>query len=148
MKLYPLFVGGIVAGLIIVAGEAILNLAILANEWDELFLRFDLPQPTSLIAIQGILKLLLLGILSVWLSITFKGSFPFPNRAGLVSGLFIWFLVWAWVQWGMLLAGFVTPYLAATTIAWGFVELSIAAWAGARIYYRLTDGKNGIESAL
>lgn len=137
MKPLSLLVGGVVAGLIIIAGEAVLNLVILADEWADLFLRFALPQPSAFIAAQGGLKLLLLGVFSVWLAAVFKLAFPCSFRAGVMSGLCVWFLVWAWVQWGMLLAGYVTPSIAATTIAWGFVELPLAAWAGTWVHWRL-----------
>jgi hypothetical protein len=140
MKPFPLLVGGVVAGLIIVAGEAVLNLVVLADEWVKLFSRFSLLQPTPLVAAQGLLKLLLLGIFSVWLAATLKSAFPDPSRAGVVSGLCVWFLVWAWVQWGMLLAGYVTTYVAAVTVAWGFFELPLAVWAGTWVHWRLNGG--------
>lgn len=138
MKIGPLFLGGVAAGLVIIAGEAILNLVVLADEWDQLFLRFALPRPTPFAAAQGVLKLLLLGIFSVWLSLMFKGAFPYPGGAGAVSGLCIWFLVWAWVQWGMLLAGYVTVPIAVTTVAWGGVELPVAAGIGTWLHWRLS----------
>lgn len=137
MKLFPLLSGGIVAGLIIVAGEAVLNLVVLADEWANLFSRFSLSQPTPITAAQGLLKLLLLGIFSVWLAATLKSAFPKPNRASIVSGLCVWFLVWAWVQWGMLLTGFVTAPIAAVTVAWGFVELPLATSAGTWVLWRI-----------
>jgi len=140
MKPFSLFVGGVVAGLIIVAGEAVLNLVVLADEWANLFSRFSLPQPTRLVSAQGLLKLLLLGIFSVWLAATLKSAFPNPSHASVVSGLCVWFLVWAWVQWGMLLAGYVTTYVAVSTVAWGFIELPLAAWAGTRVQWRLNGG--------
>lgn len=140
MKPFSLFVGGIVAGLIIVAGEAVLNFVVLADEWTNLFLRFSLPQPTPLVAAQGLLKLLLLGIFSVWLAATLKSAFPNANHAGVVSGLCVWFLVWAWVQWGMLLAGYVTTYVAVSTVVWGSIQLPLAAWAGTRVAWRLNAG--------
>lgn len=140
MKPFPLFVGGVAAGLVIIAGEAVLNLVVLADEWVDLFLHLTLPQPTPLIAAQGVLKLLLVGIFSVWLAVTFRFAFPAPNRASIASGLCIWFLVWAWVQWGMLLAGFVTTPIAVATVVWGFVELPLAAWAGTWVYWRLNGG--------
>ncbi|MDD1622057.1 MAG: hypothetical protein LUQ11_11305 [Methylococcaceae bacterium] len=139
MKPFPLLVGGVVAGLIIIAGESLLNLVVLTDEWANLLLRFALPQPTPLVAAQGVLKLLLLGIFSVWLAVTFRPTFPESSRAGVVSGLCVWFLVWAWVQWGMLLAGFVTAPIAVATVAWGFVELPLAAWAGTWMYWQLNN---------
>ena len=137
MKPMPLLIGGVAAGLIIVVGEAILNLLILAEDWSNLFARFSLPQPAPLVAAQGLLKLLLLGIFSVWLAAKLKSAFPKPGIAGVVSGLCVWFLVWAWVQWGMLLAGYVTAYVAVITVAWGLVELPLAVWAGAWVQCRL-----------
>jgi len=41
------------------------------------------------------------------------------------------------VQWGMLLAGYVTPRIAAWTVLWGLLELPLAAWAGMMAYRRL-----------
>lgn len=143
MKFFPMVVGGIVTGLIIIVGEAILNLVILFDEWNMLFARFNLPQPTAAVAAQGVLKLLLLGIFSVWLALTFRHVFPYPRRAGIIAGLCVWFLVWAWVQWGMLLAGYVTAPIAAATVAWGLVEWPLAAWAGAWVHWRLTTSSNG-----
>lgn len=140
MKPFSLLVGGVVAGLIIVAGEAVLNGVVLADEWTHLFSRFSLPQPTPLVAAQGLLKLLLLGVFSVWLAATLASAFPTPGHAGVVSGLCVWFLVWAWVQWGMWLAGYVTTYVAASTVAWGLIELPLAAWAGTRVQWRLNGG--------
>lgn len=140
MRPIPLLVGGIVAGLMIVAGEAVLNLGVLADEWAELFARFALQQPTPFVAAQGVFKLMLIGMFSVWLAVRLTPAFASPNRAGIASGLCVWFLVWAWVQWGMLLAGFVTVPIAVATVAWGLVELPVAAWAGTRVYWRLESG--------
>lgn len=128
--------GGIVAGLIIIAGEAALNLLVLADDWAALFDRFALPRPTPAVAAQGMLKLLVLGVFSVWLAAVLKRSFPGSHRAGIAAGLCVWFLVWAWVQWGMLLAGYVTPTIAATTVLWGLIELPLATWLGTRTYCR------------
>lgn len=142
MRPIPLLVGGAVAGLIIVAGEAALNLGVLAGDWAELFARFALQQPTPFVAAQGVLKLLLLGVFSVWLAVRLTPTFAGPNHAGIASGLCIWFLVWAWVQWGKLLAGFVTAPIAIATVAWGLVQLPVAAWAGTRVYWRLESGSH------
>ncbi|BBL72730.1 hypothetical protein [Methylogaea oryzae] len=115
-----------------------MNLWILADDWAELFARLALPQPSPAVAAQGVLKLFLLGIFSVWLAGIFRPKFSYPTRSGIASGLCVWLLVWAWVQWGMLLAGYVTAAIAATTVAWGFVELPLAVWAGAWVQWRLS----------
>jgi len=137
MHLFPLLAGGITTGLLIVLGEAVLNLTLLAGDWAELFARFELPQPGPAVAAQGLLKLLLLGGFAVWLAGVLQGAFPRPLVAAVVAGLIVWFLVWAWVQWGMLLAGYVTPRVALFTVAWGLLELPLAVCAGAAVRRRL-----------
>jgi len=130
--LLPCLTGGLLAGVLIVAGEAVLNLSVLADDWLVLFAQFGLQQPTPLVATQGVLKLMLLGVATVWLSHALQASLGGPSRAAIAGGLFVWFLVWAWVQWGMLLAGYVTPRIALATVLWGLFELPAAAWCGVR----------------
>ncbi len=132
MKRFGLIAGGLVAGLVIVAGEAMLNLVVLADDWATLFVRFDLAQPTPAGAAQGLLKLLALGIFCVWLADRLDDSRSRP-QAPILAGLIVWFLVWAWVQWGMLLVGYVTARVAIWTVAWGLVELPLATWLGFRV---------------
>lgn len=137
MKGIPLISGGLACGLIIVLGEALLNLMLLADAWAAVFARFSLPDPGALTAGQGLLKLLLLGIFTVWLANRLRHDCRSADRSALAAGLIVWLLVWAWVQWGMLLAGYVTAEIAALTVAWGLFELPLAAWAGNRLQAHL-----------
>lgn len=137
MKAWQLIVGGLVAGGLIVVGEAILNLLLLGEEWASLFARLGIAQPTLPVAVQGVAKLLMLGVFAVWLAGHLRYSFHFPYQSGLVAGLIVWVLVWAWVQWGMVLAGYVSLRIAVTTIAWGLWELPLAVGAGTWVAWRL-----------
>lgn len=137
MKAWQLIVGGLVAGGLIVVGEAILNLLLLGEEWALLFARLGIAQPTLPVAVQGVAKLLMLGVFAVWLAGHLRYSFHFPYQSGLVAGLIVWVLVWAWVQWGMVLAGYVSLRIAVTTIAWGLWELPLAVGAGTWVAWRL-----------
>lgn len=137
MKRFGLIAGGLVAGLVIVAGEAALNLVVLADDWAMLFERFNLAQPTPLVAVQGLLKLLILGVFSVWLADRLNRTRS-GSGAPVLAGLIVWFLVWAWVQWGMLIAGYVTAKVAIWTIVWGAIELPVATWLGFRIFEALS----------
>lgn len=137
MKAWQLIVGGLAAGGLIVVGEAILNLLLLGEEWALLFASLGLTQPTLPVAVQGVAKLLMLGVFAVWLAGHLRYSFHFPYQSGLVAGLIVWVLVWAWVQWGMVLAGYVPLRIAVTTIAWGLWELPLAVGAGTWVAWRL-----------
>lgn len=137
MRAWPLIVGGLAAGSLIVVGEAILNLLLLAEEWTVLFARLGIAQPTVLVAVQGVAKLLMLGVFAVWLAGHLRYSFHFPYQSGLAAGLIVWILVWAWVQWGMVLAGYVSLRIAVTTIAWGLWELPLAVGVGTWVAWQL-----------
>ena len=138
MRVLPLLAGGIVAGAVIIAGEAALNLAVLADDWAALFERFGMAAPDASVALQGILKLLLLGVATVWLAgrVDRSGGRQWASAA-LLAGLIVWFLVWAWVQWGMWLAGYVTARVAIWTVLWGLIELPLAALLGTALAVRL-----------
>lgn len=130
MKALALVVGGLVSGLVIVIGEVALNLWLLADEWAGVLARFQMPAPTAAVALQGVLKLLVLGFFTTWLAVKLEPAFANRTRAAITAGLVVWFLVWAWVQWGMYLAGYVTGQIALVTVLWGVVELPVAAWLG------------------
>ena len=137
---FHLATGGIVAGLIIIVGEAILNVRLLADQWAKLRAQQALAAPSRAAAAQVPLKLMLLAIFAVWLAVEFKPAEASLLYAGMVSGLIIWFLIWAWVPWGLLLSGYMSPTIAATTAAWGLIEIPLAVCAGVWVYGRLASG--------
>jgi hypothetical protein len=132
-RMLPLLTGGLCTGLVVVAGEALLNLLVLAGEWKAHAARLSLPPPAPSAAMQAVLKLLVLGAITMGLGKLLLPAVKDSVRADLSAGLLVWLLVWAWVQWGMLLAGYVTPRIAATTVAWGLVELPLAAHCGGAV---------------
>ncbi len=144
MKILPILLGGLTAASVLLIGEAVLNLWLLADAWHDIFLRFNLPPPSAAAVSQGVLKLALLGVFSMWLADAFRRAGGRRDRAALAAGLCIWFLVWAWVQWGMWLAGYVTGRVAVLTVLWGLPELPLAVWAGTRVRGRL-ERVMGIE---
>lgn len=138
MKALPLLLGGLSAGLVVLAGELFLNLAVLNDEMAELLQRFALPEPTPMVLAQAVLRLLLLGVFAVWLALKLEREMGDPHRSAIVSGLCIWLLAWASVQWALANTGFVTPRLAVISAAWGLVEVPLAAWTGAWVFRRLS----------
>ena len=137
MRISALIGGGVVAGVVIITGELLLNVWLLAADWLAVAVRLSLPQPTAAVAVQGVVKLLLLGIFVVWLAQRLR--IPDRLHASLLAGGIVWLLVWVWVQWGMLLAGYVTPRIATITVIWGFVELPMATWLGIFAQDRLNE---------
>lgn len=134
IRALPLLAAGLLAGLVIVLGEAVLNVGLLAGDWDALMTQLGLPRPGPATVAQGLTKLMILGVFSVWLALALARGGSNRQRAAVLAGLVVWFLVWFWVQWGLLLAGYVTPTIAAATVAWGLVELPLAVAAGMWTY--------------
>jgi hypothetical protein len=138
MRPVALILGGLVAGILILAGEVALNLAVLGDEVALLLQRFALPHPTPMVMAQVVARLLLLGVFAVWLATMLDRTLDNLHMSGIVAGLCIWILAWAWVQWAMVNTGFVTASIAAVAVAWGFVEVPLAAWAGTWVYGKLS----------
>lgn len=132
-KTFSILLGGVVSGLFIILGELPLNLWLLAEDWHALFTQFGLAEPSAMVALQGVVKLLLLGIISTALAFNLRIENTESPWFGIKTGLLIWFLIWAWVQWGMLLAGYVSFKVALYTTLWGFVELPIAVYLGTKV---------------
>jgi hypothetical protein len=89
MRPVPLLLGGLVAGLIVLTGEVILNVVVLQDEMTALVQRFALPLPTLPVLAQAVLRLLLVGVLAVWMALTFDRVFRDLSRSAMVSGLCI-----------------------------------------------------------
>jgi hypothetical protein len=124
---------GALAGLVIVAGEALLNGWILLEAWSQSLTRLDLPAPSPVLVLAGFVKLFLLGYVVVWLYDTFAVRHGAGMGAALRSAAVVAGLVWVWVMLGLLMSGYVSWKIAWITMAWGIVELPLAAILAARV---------------
>ena len=131
--------GGIVAGLIIIAGEFVLNGVILAESWAALRELHSISTPTEAQYIGGVLLTLSYGIVLLWIYAAIRPRFgPGPGTA-IIAALTFWFIAYALFLMSVWANGFVTFYVAAVSILWGLIEAPIAALAGARIYRERGD---------
>jgi hypothetical protein len=129
--------GGLVAGLIMNIGEAILHGGVLAQDVTSLYAEVN-RTPTS----PGLSLMLLvgatfvLGIAAVWLYAAMRPRYGPGPRTAVLAGLAIW--IGAHLFAGVYLAagfpGLITPRLAWIPVVWGVIEAPLATIAGAAIY--------------
>ena len=127
--------GGLVAGLILNAGEFLLNAVILHNamvEWAKAHNLPEDPGPTFMVAAVGLT--FVLGIVTVWLYALIRPRLGPGVKTAIIAALVMWFGVYIYcgIIYGILL---VQPMNAiAIAAVFGLVEYIVAAIAGAWVY--------------
>lgn len=125
--------GGLLTGLIINVGETVLNAFVLGPYYAEPMMAWGVaesPHSVALFTVYGFL----LGIVVVWLYAAVRPRFgPGPRTAALV-GLVVWFIYSGSFADFHLAVPLFSPVVPFGNLAWGFVELPLAALAGAWVY--------------
>ena len=135
MNYARVILGGLVAGLILNAGEYLLNAVILHNtmvEWAKAHNLPEDPGPSFLVAAVGLT--FVLGILMVWLYALIRPRLGPGPKTAIVAALILWFCVYVYIGiiYGILL---VQPMNAiAIAAVFGLVEYIVAAIVGAWLY--------------
>jgi hypothetical protein len=134
MNARGLIVGGLVAGLIINISEYVLNEPVLGADMMAAMTAHNLP-PIGGSAIAVFVTLgFALGLLLVWLYAAIRPRFgPGPKTAA-IAGVVVWFLAYFWSTAGLCVMGVFPARLLLIGLAWGFVELIVAAIVGGRLY--------------
>ncbi len=134
MNLSRILIGGLVAGLILVIGEYVLNGVVLGAQFNSQREQFGLGEPTALQLAVGAVLTLAYGLILIWIYAAIRPRFGPGPWTAIVAGLTFWsvahflFLLSLWAN------GFVQLNFALISIAWGLVEDPIAALAGAWFY--------------
>jgi hypothetical protein len=125
--------GGLLAGLIINAGEAILNAALMKEPWEVALRGMNLDPAKQNLAVY-IIGGFLLGIATVWLYAAIRPRFGAGPKTAVIAGLAVWFFA-SLYGWSTLLAsGMFSMSLAVMCAGWAVLEFPIAAVAGAWLY--------------
>jgi hypothetical protein len=128
--------GGLVAGVVLNIGEAVLNSVILADTMKQEFARLNLPDPTAnmtfLVRVVGIT--FFLGIAIVYLYAAIRPRFGAGWKTAACAGVLAWFFVYLYTGYIYVAVGFVSmkPYLIG--LVWAIVQYTLAAIAGAWVY--------------
>jgi hypothetical protein len=130
-------VGGLVAGLVMNAGEAALHGGLLGADAQALFTRYQVGAPGSPVPIVSlILMTFVLGIASVWLYAAIRPRYGPGARTAIIAGLAVWAMahLWSGVYLGMGFLGLIPAKLAYLPVAWGLLEAPLGTLAGAWLY--------------
>lgn len=133
----PILISGVIAGLLLVLGEGILNTLFLKQEWHEMNLKLGLEEPSQAILVLVLIKLFVLGFFIMWLYDVMCHKYGRTNKAALVAGIFIGLLIWGWVLAGLLMAGYVNNYIAIITFTWGMVELPLITVISSKVFNKI-----------
>lgn len=137
MNLPRIFVGGLLAGLVMNIGEAVLHGVILADATELLYETYQVPLPNPAVNMPMLIgSTFLLGIGAVWVYAAIRPRFGAGPRTAVIAGLLVWGLahVWSGFYLGNGYAGFIPVNLAWLPVLWGLVEAPLATLAGAALY--------------
>lgn len=126
--------GGLVAGVVINIGEFILNIPILGGLWNQALQSLNRPPMETGVPIFYILLSFALGILVVWVYAAIRPRFTPGPLTAICAGLIVWVLASLYSSASMLPMHLFPRRMLLYAVAWEFVELPLAALAGAWIY--------------
>lgn len=126
--------GGILAGLVIIVGEYVLNGIILAEHWARMRLDFGIAPLGPAQFVAGSLITLFYGVVLIWLYAAMRPRFGTDLATALVAALTFWMIAYVLFLLSLWASGIVTPTIALISIAWGLVEAPLAALAGVKVY--------------
>ena len=130
--------GGLVAGVVMNAGEAALHGGVLGEASQLLAAKYQLAAtPASVVPVVTLVTMtFVLGIASVWLYAAIRPRYGTGARVAIIAGLAVWVMahLWSGVYLGMGLGGLVDAKLAYVPVIWGLIEAPLGTLAGAWVY--------------
>jgi hypothetical protein len=127
--------GGLVAGVVVNAGEILLNAVLLKDDWAAVNAKLGLPaEPTgSQMAVFTLLGFIL-GMFMVWLYAAIRPRYGAGPRTAVTAGIAVWFTAYFLAMAFPVAAGMFPAGLVAKALVFGFVEATLAAVAGCYFY--------------
>ena len=134
MNFGRVFLGGLLAGLILNIGEFLLNTKVLGPQMMAFFTAHGFKNPGSNFIICAVILTFILGIVAVWLYALIRPRLGPGVKTAIVAAFILWFGIYLYSGIiGMLLFG--TPMnMLIIGLVWGLVEYIIATIAGAWVY--------------
>jgi len=126
--------GGLVAGLILVVGEYILNGIILFSEITSQRGKFGLGDPTAGELSAGAIITVLYGVILIWIYVAIRPRFGPGPRTALIAAATFWAIAYVLFLASLWANSIVSMKFAVVSILWGMLEAPIAALIGASIY--------------
>jgi hypothetical protein len=134
MNFGRVFLGGLLAGLILNIGEFLLNEKVLKSQMEAFLTAHNFKHPGSNFIIIAVVMTFILGIVAVWLYALIRPRLGPGPKAAIVAALILWFGIYLYsgIINGVLFA--IPTNALLIGIVWGLVEYIIATIAGAWAY--------------
>ena len=134
VNLARVFLGGLVAGVVLNIGEVLFNTVLFAEQMDEVFRRLNVPPPPSSFIAVAVILTFALGILIVWLYALIRPRCGPGPKTAICAALIVWFCacIYCGILYGLLLR--IPTNLIVIGIVWCLIEYCLAAIAGAWLY--------------
>jgi uncharacterized membrane protein len=134
MNFGRVFLGGLLAGLIMNIGEFVLNTKVLGPQMMAFFSQHGFKEPGSNFIVVAVILTFILGVVAVWLYALIRPRLGPGVKTAIVAAVILWFGIYLYSSiFGMLLFG--TPLsMLIIGCVWGLVEYIIATIAGAWVY--------------
>src|SRR2546423_822621 len=126
--------GGIVAGLIISAGELVLNGILLRPRIEADLKHMNLPRPGNGFAVLAVAFTFIFGILAVLLYTMMRARLGPGPKTALLTALIMWFCLYAYSSTINMLLISVPPKIILLVLAWVLIEYPLGILAGAALY--------------
>lgn len=126
--------GGLVAGIVLNIGEAVLNEMVLGQAMKDAFAKLNLQDPGSSFIVRAICITFLLGFVLVYLYAAIRPRFGAGPKTAICAGLMAWFFVYLYAGYINEALGIVPAQPFMIGLVWGLVEYPVAAVAGAWLY--------------
>lgn len=140
MNLTRVVLGGLVAGLVINVGEALLNTGVLAARMEAEFARLNLPPMSGGVIAVFVALCFLLGITVTWIYAAIRPRFGAGPGTAMRAGVAIWVAAYLFPGVGQIAMGLFSAPVVALSLLWGLAEVLLAAIAGAYVYQERGSG--------
>jgi len=134
INLGRVLLGGSIAGLIICAGESVLNGIILAPRIEADMKRMHLTPPGYGTAVLAIILTLIFGILAILVYAMMRARLGPGPKTAVLTALILWFCVYAYSGTINMLLINVPPILILRILGWGIFEYVLGIVIGAALY--------------
>jgi hypothetical protein len=131
------FLGGLVAGIVINLSETLLNAVVFKTDMEEALRALGKDPAATMTGSAMAVWILwgfLAGLAAVWLYAAIRPRYGAGPRTAVIAGVGAWFLAGFLSNLAMMNMGLFPRRLILIGLVWGLVEVVIATVAGARLY--------------
>lgn len=141
MNYARVFLGGLLAGAVLAAGESILSWVVLAGDWEATAIDPETITHGTWTSLALVGVVWVNGFVLIWLYAAIRPRFGPGPRTAVIAGLTLWLIGWALMGLSLTLTGVVTLRVAVISAIWGVLEVPLAAMAGAWLYREGSDAR-------